>query len=288
MSDTLLQVNNLTVTLDNSKPLLNNISFHLKHHQCLGIVGESGSGKSLTCKAIMGLLEPYFSVQGQILFSPKKTQIKLQQNGDLLKQNNETLRFMRGNVISAILQHPMSAFDPLYCVGNQVVETLLAHQPISKNQAITKTLNMLADIGLDNPKQIYNRYPHQLSGGMLQRIMIGIALMLEPELIIADEPTTALDSISQFHILKIFEQIKQQSKTSMIFISHDLGVIHHIADHILVMNKGTIVEQGSRDHIFYHSKNDYTQYLINARKQLLAKFNCVVQPNYITPSSETI
>ncbi|WP_085247943.1 ABC transporter ATP-binding protein [Gilliamella mensalis] len=288
MSDKLLEVKNLTVTLDSNQKLLNDISFYLKHHQCLGIVGESGSGKSLTCKAIIGLLEPYFSVQGEILFSPQNANIQLPENGDLLKQTRETLRFIRGNVISVILQHPMSAFDPLYRIGKQVVETLLAHQSISKSEAITKALNMIADIGLNDPKQVYNKYPHQLSGGMLQRIMIGIALMLEPELIIADEPTTALDSISQFHILKMFEQIKQQSKTAMIFISHDLGVIHHIADHIIVMNQGTIVEQGSCEHIFYHSENDYTQYLINARKQLLTKFNTVIHPNMLASTSETI
>lgn len=279
MNNKLLEVKNLTVTLANGKTLLNDISFCLEHHQCLGIVGESGCGKSLTSKAIIGLLEPYFSVQGKVLFNPKQSKIALQSNGDLLKQNHETLRHIRGNAISAILQHPMNAFDPLYCIGNQVVETLLAHLTISKKQAIEKTLTMIADIGLNDPKQIFKKYPHQLSGGMLQRIMIGIALMLEPELIIADEPTTALDSISQLHILQLLKNIKQKSKTAMIFISHDLSVIHHIADHIIVMNQGQIIEQGSCDHIFYHSKNDYTRYLIDTRKQLLAKFNAVIHPN---------
>lgn len=280
MSSPLLAVKQLTVTLNNGNKLLDDISFTVNHHKCLGIVGESGSGKSLTCKAIIGLLESYFSVTGQILFKQANSTL------DLLKQNKKTLRPIRGSAISIILQQPMIAFDPLYCIGKQVVETLQAHLTINKNDAIAKTLLMIENIGLDNAKEIYKKYPHQLSGGMLQRIMIGLALVLEPELIIADEPTTALDSISQFYILKMLEEIK--SKTTMIFISHDLGVIHHIADDIIVMNKGKIVESGSRDQIFYHPKHEYTRYLIDTRKQLLNKFNTVIYANNPNLISETI
>ncbi|OTQ74105.1 MULTISPECIES: ABC transporter ATP-binding protein [unclassified Gilliamella] len=288
MSSSLLEVNKLTVTLDNGNKLLDDVSFTINRHSCLGIVGESGSGKSLTCKAIIGLLEPYFNVSGQILFKPQQAKLTLANNGDLLQQNKQTLKQIRGNVISIILQHPMSAFDPLYCIGKQVVETLQAHQDINKKQAMTKALEMIENIGLNNPQEIYKKYPHQLSGGMLQRIMIGLALMLEPELIIADEPTTALDSISQFHILKMFTEIKQNLKTTVIFISHDLGVIHHIADDIIVMNKGKIVESGSREQIFYHPQHDYTRYLIDTRKQLLNKFNAIIgfnNPNLITETT---
>ncbi|OCG00039.1 hypothetical protein A9G08_05215 [Gilliamella sp. wkB195] len=280
MSSPLLAVKQLTVMLNNGNKLLDDISFTVNHHKCLGIVGESGSGKSLTCKAIIGLLESYFSVTGQILFKQANSTL------DLLKQNKKTLRPIRGSAISIILQQPMIAFDPLYCIGKQVVETLQAHLTINKNDAIAKTLLMIENIGLDNAKEIYKKYPHQLSGGMLQRIMIGMALVLEPELIIADEPTTALDSISQFYILKMLEEIK--SKTTMIFISHDLGVIHHIADDIIVMNKGKIVESGSRDQIFYHPKHEYTRYLIDTRKQLLNKFNTVIYANNPNLISETI
>lgn len=280
MSSPLLAVKQLTVTLNNGNKLLDDISFTVNHHKCLGIVGESGSGKSLTCKAIIGLLESYFSVTGQILFKQANSTL------DLLKQNKKTLRPIRGSAISIILQQPMIAFDPLYCIGKQVVETLQAHLTINKNDAIAKALLMIENIGLDNAKEIYKKYPHQLSGGMLQRIMIGMALVLEPELIIADEPTTALDSISQFYILKMLEEIK--SKTTMIFISHDLGVIHHIADDIIVMNKGKIVESGSRDQIFYHPKHEYTRYLIDTRKQLLNKFNTVIYANDPNLISETI
>lgn len=280
MSSPLLAVKQLTVTLNNGNKLLDDISFTVNHHKCLGIVGESGSGKSLTCKAIIGLLESYFSVTGQILFKQANSTL------DLLKQNKKTLRPIRGSAISIILQQPMIAFDPLYCIGKQVVETLQAHLTINKNDAIAKTLLMIENIGLNNAKEIYKKYPHQLSGGMLQRIMIGMALVLEPELIIADEPTTALDSISQFYILKMLEEIK--SKTTMIFISHDLGVIHHIADDIIVMNKGKIVESGSRDQIFYHPKHEYTRYLIDTRKQLLNKFNTVIYTNNPNLISETI
>ena len=288
MSSSLLEVNKLTVTLDNGNKLLDDVSFTINRHSCLGIVGESGSGKSLTCKAIIGLLEPYFDVSGQILFKPHQAKLTLANNGDLLQQNKQTLKQIRGKVISIILQHPMSAFDPLYCIGKQVVETLQAHQVINNKQAMTKALEMIENIGLNNPQEIYKKYPHQLSGGMLQRIMIGLALMLEPELIIADEPTTALDSISQFHILKMFTEIKQNSKTTVIFISHDLGVIHHIADDIIVMNKGKIVESGSREQIFYHPQHDYTRYLIDTRKQLLNKFNAIIgfnNPNLITETT---
>ncbi|QYN42011.1 ABC transporter ATP-binding protein [Gilliamella sp. ESL0443] len=280
MSSPLLAVKQLTVTLNNGNKLLDDISFTVNHHKCLGIVGESGSGKSLTCKAIIGLLESYFSVTGQILFKQANSTL------DLLKQNKKTLRPIRGSAISIILQQPMIAFDPLYCIGKQVVETLQAHLTINKNDAIARTLLMIENIGLDNAKEIYKKYPHQLSGGMLQRIMIGMALVLEPELIIADEPTTALDSISQFYILKMLEEIK--SKTTMIFISHDLGVIHHIANDIIVMNKGKIVESGSRDQIFYHPKHEYTRYLIDTRKQLLNKFNTVIYANNPNLISETI
>ena len=288
MSSSLLEVNKLTVTLDNGNKLLDDVSFTINRHSCLGIVGESGSGKSLTCKAIIGLLEPYFDVSGQILFKPQQAKLTLANNGDLLQQNKQTLKQIRGKVISIILQHPMSAFDPLYCIGKQVVETLQAHQVINKKQAMTKALEMIENIGLNNPQEIYKKYPHQLSGGMLQRIMIGLALILEPELIIADEPTTALDSISQFHILKMFTEIKQNLKTTVIFISHDLGVIHHIADDIIVMNKGKIVESGSREQIFYHPQHDYTRYLIDTRKQLLNKFNAIIgfnNPNLITETT---
>lgn len=280
MSSPLLAVQQLTVTLDDGNKLLDDISFTVNHHKCLGIVGESGSGKSLTCKAIIGLLESYFTVTGQILFKHHDSAL------DLLKQNNKTLTQIRGSAISIVLQQPMSAFDPLYCIGKQVVETLQAHLTINKDDAIAKTLTMIENIGLDNAKEIYKKYPHQLSGGMLQRIMIGIALELEPDLIIADEPTTALDSISQFYILKILKEIK--SKTTMIFISHDLGVIHYIADDIIVMNKGKIVESGSRDQIFYHPKHEYTRYLIDTRKQLLNKFNKIIYANDPNLISETI
>ena len=287
MSSSLLEVNKLTITLDNGNKLLDDVSFTINRHSCLGIVGESGSGKSLTCKAIIGLLEPYFDVSGQILFRPHQAKLTLANNGDLLQQNKQTLKQIRGKVISIILQHPMSAFDPLYCIGKQVVETLQAHQDINNKQAMTKALEMIENIGLNNPQEIYRKYPHQLSGGMLQRIMIGLALMLEPELIIADEPTTALDSISQFHILKMFTEIKQNSKTTVIFISHDLGVIHHIADDIIVMNKGKIVESGSREQIFYHPQHDYTRYLIDTRKQLLNKFNAIIGFNNRNLITET-
>ena len=287
MSSSLLEVNKLTVTLDNGNKLLDDVSFKINRHSCLGIVGESGSGKSLTCKAIIGLLEPYFNVSGQILFKSHQAKLTLANNGDLLQQNKQTLKQIRGKVISIILQHPMSAFDPLYCIGKQVVETLQAHQVISKKQAMTKALEMIENIGLNNPQEIYRKYPHQLSGGMLQRIMIGLALILEPELIIADEPTTALDSTSQFHILKMFTEIKQNLKTTVIFISHDLGVIHHIADDIIVMNKGKIVESGSREQIFYHPQHDYTRYLIDTRKQLLNKFNAIIGFNNSNLITET-
>lgn len=276
MNERLLDVQHLTVNLDNGKPLLKNISFYLKHNQCLGIVGESGSGKSLTCKAILGLLEPHFKASGKIFFSDIDTQSNHDATQDLLSLPDETIRQIRGRRIAMILQHPMNAFDPLYRIGSQVIETVQAHQSISKQLATEQTLTMMEEMGLDHPKTLFNKYPHQLSGGMLQRIMIGIALMLKPALIIADEPTTALDSITQFHILSAFEKIKQQSSTALIFISHDLGVIHHIADHIIVMQHGQIVEQGNKNTIFDSPQSAYTRYLIEMRQQILDKFNATL------------
>jgi len=276
MNARLLDVQHLTVALDNGKALLNDISFYLKHNQCLGIVGESGSGKSLTCKAIMGLLEPNFKASGKILFNDIREQSNHNVTQDLLSLTDNTIRQIRGKQIAMILQHPMNAFDPLYRIGTQVIETLQAHQSINKQLATEHTLAMMDEMGLDHPKTLFNKYPHQLSGGMLQRIMIGIALMLKPALIIADEPTTALDSITQFHILSAFEKIKQQSSTALIFISHDLGVIHHIADHIVVMQYGKIVEQGNKNAIFNSPQCAYTRYLIETRQQILDKFNATL------------
>lgn len=276
MSNKILVVNNLNLTLTNGQKLLHDVSFSLNHQQCLGIVGESGSGKSLTCKAIIGLLEPIFTIQGQILFTPKDFSLDKAYQGDLLKQNKKNMRKIRGKSIAIILQHPMSAFDPLYRIGEQIIETLQAHQSISPKQATAEILNVMDDMGLNKAKLILDKYPHQLSGGMLQRIMIGIALLLKPALIIADEPTTALDSITQFHVLNAFSKIKQESKTAMIFISHDLGVINQIADDIIVMNQGKIIEQGNKNQIFHHPNNPYTQYLIDTRQQLLNKFNTIL------------
>ncbi|MBB5142425.1 ABC transporter ATP-binding protein [Desulfovibrio intestinalis] len=251
-----------------SLPIVSDINFSVRRGQCLGILGESGSGKSMTCKAVLGLLDKNFEIRGSARF----------ENRELLLESAENLRRLRGSKICTVLQNPMSCFDPLFRIGEQMEETLVEHTPLRRTALREKCLEILNLMRINNPQEVLRKYPHQLSGGMLQRVMIGLAVGLEPDLIIADEPTTAIDSISQHSIMQEFMRIKQTGKTSMIFISHDLGVLSYIADEVLVMHRGKVVEQGSPEHVFDHASDPYTRHLIAQHKAVMRKFLRAIHP----------
>lgn len=269
----LLKIEQLNVGLVATRQsLLSSMSFSLKKHGCLGIVGESGSGKSLTCKAIIGLLDANFYCTGDIWLD------KL----NLRKCHHKKLQTLRGSTIGMILQHPMAAFDPTQTVGNHIVETLCMHRQLSPSAAKVIAIDYMKKVKLTQPHIIFNKYPLQMSGGMLQRVMIAIALSLEPKLLIADEPTTALDSVTQAEIINLFKSIREELGTTMLFISHDFGVINQLADNVIVMNQGSIVEQGLANEVLHHPQHKYSQYLISSRLTLQKRFQAIVNPNSLT------
>lgn len=259
------ELNHLQVSLRGKKQntnLVKGVSFSVKQGECLGILGESGSGKSMSIKAAMGLLDKNFVVSGSAKF----------QGGELVGKNAEELRRLRGGQVGIVLQNPMTCFDPLYRIGNQIAETFAAHQKWDAGEIKERSIEMLDKMQIRNPEEALEKYPHQLSGGMLQRIMIGIAMSMEPSLLIADEPTTAIDAITQFDILNEFAVIKQKHKTAMIFISHDLNAVSQIADKIVVLNQGTVVDQGDFHHIIHHAADPYTRLLIEKRTDVMRKY----------------
>lgn len=260
-----LKAENLNVTLINrkmSKKLVENVNFEIHPGECLGILGESGSGKSMTVKAMLGLLDKNFQISGNAVFHGK----------NLLQVSKEELRRLRGNRITMVLQNPMTCFDPLYRIGSQMAETFAAHTTWTTQEIHSQCLEILEQMRIQNGEEVLEKYPHQLSGGMLQRIMIGIAMALQPELLIADEPTTAIDVITQYEILEEFVRIKKENHTAMLFITHDLGAISKVADHILVMNSGRVVDSGSFEHILTHANDSYTRMLVEKRSDVMRRY----------------
>ena len=266
----ILEVKNLNLNHKDGKnliPILHNVSFNVKENRCLGILGESGSGNSMTCKSIMGLLDgKSFQTSGEVYFKGK----------EILNTDENNKRKLRGKSICMILQNPMTAFNPLYTIENQAIETFLEHLDISKSQAKDLAIEALEKMNLKNPKEVLKKYPHELSGGMLQRIMIGITIALEPKLIIADEPTTAIDCINQVEVINEFKELRRRLKTSMIFITHDLGVLTQIADDVVVMDKGRIIEEGPIHKIINKPQHKHTKYLIDTRFKLIRRFQEVL------------
>lgn len=259
------ELNHLQVSLRGKKQnmdLVKGVSFSVKQGECLGILGESGSGKSMSIKAAMGLLDKNFAVSGSAKF----------QGEELIGKCAEELRRLRGGQIGIVLQNPMTSFDPLYRIGSQIAETFATHQKWDAREIKEKSIEMLYKMQIRNPEEALEKYPHQLSGGMLQRIMIGIAMSMKPSLLIADEPTTAIDAITQFDILNEFAAIKQKHKTAMIFISHDLNAVSRIADKIVVLNQGTVVDQGDFHHILHQAADPYTRLLIEKRTDVMRKY----------------
>lgn len=266
----ILEVKNLSVSVKEGKemrPIVKNVSFGVNTKSCLGILGESGSGKSMTCKALMGVLEENFHIKGESNFKGK----------NILTCSAKEKQAIHGKSMCMILQNPMTAFNPLFTVESQVVETLRTHLPLNKKEALRCIEEAFLKMNLQNTKEILKKYPHELSGGMLQRIMIAMTLALEPDLLIADEPTTAIDSLNQLEVIKEFKRLREVSNMAMIFITHDLSVMAQLADEIIVMEKGHIVEQGKTREIIGNPKKDYTKYLIGTRMKLLHKFSAIAR-----------
>ena len=236
------------------------ISYTLGYNEVMGIVGESGSGKSVEAYSIIGLLQsPGRVIGGSITF----------EGDDLLSYTPEQMRQFRGNKVSMIFQNPMTCLNPVYTIGNQLTEVLTCHDKgISKQDANARAIKMLELVGINNPEKRMKQYPHELSGGMRQRAMIAMALICEPKLLIADEPTTALDVTIQAQILELMKDLQHKEHTSIIFITHNLGVVAEICDRVSVMYAGRIVEQGSVNEIFYNPQHPYTQKLLASMPRL--------------------
>ena len=264
--DLLLSVRNLQVTFRGDEGLVHavkNISFDLAQGQTLGIVGESGSGKSATALAIMGLLgESGRVTHGEVLFRPSG-----ESPVDLIKVSPKKMLQYRGDRMAMIFQEPMTSLNPLFTCGYQVIEAIRQHQKVSAAEAEVRTIHLFNEVQLPNPEQLIARYPHELSGGQLQRVMIAMAISGNPQLIIADEPTTALDVTVQAAILDLLREIQRSRQMSMIFITHDLGILAEIADRAIVMNQGEVVEAGDTRGIFQTPQHPYTKGLIACRPQ---------------------
>ncbi len=236
------------------------VSFDLRQNEVLGIVGETGSGKSVTVKSIMRLIKPPGRVvDGQVIYKTKDGK-----ELDLLKIPERELYKIRGSEISMVFQDPMTSLNPLYTIGDQLVETIIVHQNLDKRRAKLKAVEMLELVGIPEAEKRFNSYPFEFSGGMRQRVVIAIALSCNPAILIADEPTTALDVTIQAQILDLFKRLQQEFKTAVIFITHDLGVIASMADKIMVMYGGKQMELGSADDIFYRSMHPYTNMLLRS------------------------
>jgi len=263
MSKTILEVKDLKINFKTYAGLVHavrGVNFDLKEGETLAIVGESGSGKSVTSNALMKLIPqpPGIYESGQILFNGR----------DLIPLTDKEMTKVRGNEIAMIFQDPMTSLNPTMKVGRQITEVILQHKKVSKADAKKRAIELLTQVGIPFPEKRYKQYPHEFSGGMRQRVVIAIALAADPKLLIADEPTTALDVTIQAQILELMKEIQKSSKTSIIFITHDLGVVANVADRVAVMYAGQIVEYGTVNDIFYNPKHPYTWGLLGSMPDL--------------------
>jgi len=268
INDLLLEVKNLVTefrTEEETVIAVNDVSFSLNRGETVGIVGESGSGKSVTALSIMKLIAnpPGKIVSGEIILHSEKRGIT-----DLLKLSDKEIRTFRGNEVAMIFQEPMTSLNPVFTCGNQVMEAILVHQKISKKEAKAMTISLFEKVQLPRPEIMFDTYPHQISGGQKQRVMIAMAMSCNPSVLIADEPTTALDVTVQATILKLMKDLQKDNGMGILFISHDLGVIAELADKVVVMYKGKIVEQGTVDELFSNPKHPYTKGLLACRPPL--------------------
>jgi len=261
-TNTLLEVKDLKTyfyTEHGVIPSVNGVSFHVKKGETIGIVGESGCGKSVTSLSLLQLVsEPGKIVGGEILFNGK----------DLIKYSNKMMRKIRGNKISMIFQEPLTSLNPVFTIGWQVSESIRLHQNVDKKKAKEFAIKMLAKVGISEAKKVYSSFPHQLSGGMRQRVMIAMALSCNPQLLIADEPTTALDVTIQAQIIKLMKELSHEFNTSIIMITHDLGVVAEMVDRVIVMYAGQIVEQNNVFELFKNPKHPYTKGLLNSTPKI--------------------
>ncbi len=262
MNEPLLQVKNLCTSFNvdsGEVRAVNGISFNLDKGKVLGIVGESGSGKSVTAYSIMRILvEPGRITGGQILFNGE----------DIVKYSEKQMRQFRGKRVSIIFQDPMTSLNPVYTIGNQLREAILLHTDRNREQANARAMEMLQLVGVNEPEKRLKQYPHELSGGMRQRVMIAMALACEPDILIADEPTTALDVTIQAQILELMQSLQKKMGMAIIMITHDLGVIADMCDEIIVMYAGRICERGTADEIFYNPRHEYTKGLLRSIPRL--------------------
>lgn len=285
----LLQIKNLSISfLSKGKNIqvVHGISFSINSNEILGIVGESGSGKSVSSLAIMGLLPKRVSkiTSGSILFEGK----------EILDLKDKDFQKIRGNAIAMIFQEPMSSLNPSMKCGKQVAEILKTHTNLSKTEIKNEVISLFEKVKLPKPKQTYHKYPHEISGGQKQRVMIAMAIACKPKLLIADEPTTALDVTVQKEILELLKELQQDTGMSVLFISHDLALVSELADNVVVMYKGKIVEQGNVKHIFNTPKHNYTKALFNSRPSMETRLkvlptvsdfiNNTVDSNIVSPS----
>ncbi len=236
------------------------VSFSVHKGEILGIVGESGSGKSVTSMSILRLLADTARIkEGTIIFDGQ----------DLTKLSKKAIRKIRGEKISMIFQEPMTSLNPVKRIGWQVEESLRIHKPdMDKQERYRRAIKVLSDVELENPELVYKKYPHELSGGMRQRVMIASAMICEPKLLIADEPTTALDVTIQLQIVKLLQRLNKEKNTAILFISHDLSLVKRLCDRIIVMHNGSMVENGRTEDIFRNPQKEYTRELINAIPRL--------------------
>lgn len=264
---TLLEIKNLVTefrTEDETVKAVNDVSFTLNKGETIGIVGESGSGKSVTSLSVMRLIPnpPGRIASGEILFHNKNGVV------DLAKASEKTMRTLRGNEIAMIFQEPMTSLNPVYTCGDQVAEAIIVHQKVSKQEAKVRTIELFKKVQLPRPEAIFDTYPHQISGGQKQRVMIAMAMSCNPKILIADEPTTALDVTVQKTILELMNKLQLEHDMGIMFITHDLGVIAELADKVVVMYKGKVVEQGSVLDIFTNPQHPYTKGLLACRPPL--------------------
>lgn len=258
----LIEVKNLVTEFTAKHGIIqavNGVDFEIDQGEIVAVVGESGSGKSVTSLSIMGLLQENGRVaQGEILFKGE----------DLLKKSETEMRTIRGNQIGMIFQEPMTSLNPVYRVKDQIMESILTHKKMSKKEALERTVEILRIVGIPSPAERANDYPHQMSGGMRQRVMIAMALACEPELLIADEPTTALDVTIQAQILDLLNKMRKQFNMSVLLITHDLGVVSETADRAIVMYCGKVVESAEVQSLFAHPMHPYTLGLLNSIPKL--------------------
>ncbi|WP_027625829.1 ABC transporter ATP-binding protein [Clostridium lundense] len=255
----LLEVRNLKTqfkTKEGAVNAVNGVNFNVDKGEVVAVVGESGSGKSVTSLSIMGLIESGASesVEGEIIFKGE----------NLLKKSKKEMQNIRGNEISMIFQEPMTSLNPVFTIGRQITEVIIRHEDISKKDAEKRAIEMLELVGIPSPEKRIKDYPHQMSGGMRQRVMIAMALVCNPELLIADEPTTALDVTIQAQILDLMLKLKEKLGTAILLITHDLGVVAEIADRVVVMYCGKIVEDGTVEEIFEKPLHPYTEGLLKS------------------------